>query len=97
MPQDFERSRATIHEREVKGGHGRGIALDFRSALWFYAGNERGAKWAAVMFSLIVVPSLNANYSFKYFGQGKGVSAYSFIDERHFLFHSTVALLLVLI
>jgi TnpA family transposase len=38
----------------------------------------------------VVVPSLNANYSFKYFGQGKGVSAYSFIDERHFLFHSTV-------
>ncbi len=36
------------------------------------------------------VDSLNANYSFKYFGQGKGVSAYTFIDERHFLFHSTV-------
>jgi TnpA family transposase len=34
--------------------------------------------------------SLNANYSFKYFGQGKGVSVYSFIDERHLLFHSTV-------
>ena len=38
----------------------------------------------------VVVPSLNANYSFKYFGQGKGVSAYSFIDVRHFLFHPTV-------
>jgi TnpA family transposase len=25
-----------------------------------------------------------------YFGQHKGVSVYSFIDERHFLFHSTV-------
>lgn len=36
------------------------------------------------------VDSLNANYSFKYFGQGKGASAYTFIDERHFLFHSTV-------
>ena len=36
------------------------------------------------------VDSLNANYSFKYFGRGKGVSAYTFIDERHFLFHSTV-------
>jgi TnpA family transposase len=34
--------------------------------------------------------SLNANYSFKYFGRGKGVSVYSFIDERHLLFHSTV-------
>lgn len=36
------------------------------------------------------VDALNANYSFKYFGQGKGVSAYTFIDERHFLFHSTI-------
>ena len=34
--------------------------------------------------------SLNANYSFKYFGKGKGVSIYSFIDERHFLFYSVV-------
>jgi len=38
----------------------------------------------------VAVPSLNSNYSFKYFGQGKGVSVYRFIDERHFLFHSTV-------
>ena len=34
--------------------------------------------------------SLLASRSFKYFGQGKGVSAYSFIDERHFLWHSTM-------
>jgi len=34
--------------------------------------------------------SLNANYAFKYFGKGKGVSIYSFIDERHLLFHSIV-------
>jgi hypothetical protein len=34
--------------------------------------------------------SLNANYSFKYFGKGKGVSVYSFIDERHLLFYSAV-------
>lgn len=34
--------------------------------------------------------SLNANYSFKYFGKGRGVSVYSFIDERHLLFHSEV-------
>ena len=38
----------------------------------------------------VAVDSLNANYSFKYFGQGKGVSAVNFIDERRFLFHSTV-------
>jgi TnpA family transposase len=38
----------------------------------------------------VAVDSLNANYSFKYFGQARGVTVYSFIDERHFLFHSTV-------
>ncbi len=38
----------------------------------------------------VSLPSLNANYSFKYFGQNKGVSVYSFIDERHLLFYSTV-------
>ena len=35
-------------------------------------------------------PSLNANYSFKYFGQIQGVSAYTFIDERGFLWYSLV-------
>jgi len=34
--------------------------------------------------------SLNANYSFKYFGSGKGVSVYSFANERSTTFHSTV-------
>ena len=32
--------------------------------------------------------SLAASRSFKYFGQGQGVSAYTFIDERHMLWHS---------
>jgi TnpA family transposase len=34
--------------------------------------------------------SLNANYSFKYFGKGQGVTANTFIDERNFLWHSLV-------
>jgi TnpA family transposase len=34
--------------------------------------------------------SLLASRSFKYFGQGQGVSAYTFIDERHFLWHSVM-------
>ena len=34
--------------------------------------------------------SLNANYSFKYFGSGRGVSVYSFADERSATSHSTV-------
>ena len=38
----------------------------------------------------VMVPSLNAAYSYKYFGFGKGVSAYSFIDEKSRLFYSTV-------
>ncbi len=38
----------------------------------------------------IGVDSLHANYSFKYFGKGKGVSCYTFIDEMHRLFYSTV-------
>lgn len=38
----------------------------------------------------IGVESLNSNYSYKYFGKGKGVSVYSFIDESHRLFYSTV-------
>ena len=32
--------------------------------------------------------SLAAGRSFKYFGQGQGVSAYTFVDERHILWHS---------
>jgi len=38
----------------------------------------------------IGVDSLNANYSFKYFGHKKGVSVHSFIDERNIFFYSTV-------
>lgn len=36
------------------------------------------------------VDSLLASYSFKYFGKDKGVTMYTFIDERHALFYSTV-------
>ncbi len=32
--------------------------------------------------------SLHASRSFKYFGQGQGVSAYTCVDERNFLWHS---------
>jgi len=38
----------------------------------------------------ISVDSLNANYSYKYFGKGKGVSVYGFIDQSHRLFYGTV-------
>lgn len=38
----------------------------------------------------VTVPSINATHSFKYFGTGKGVSAYSFIDEKSKLFYNSV-------
>lgn len=34
--------------------------------------------------------SLNANYSFEYFGKGQGISVNTFIDERNLLWHSLV-------
>ena len=34
--------------------------------------------------------SLIASRSFKYFGQGQGVSTYTFVDERHLLWHSVL-------
>ena len=36
------------------------------------------------------IDSTNAGFSFKYFGTAKGVSVYTFIDESHKLFYSTV-------
>lgn len=38
----------------------------------------------------VSVYSLHANYSYKYFGKGKGVSIYTFLDERQLLFYETV-------
>jgi TnpA family transposase len=38
----------------------------------------------------VAVESLVANYSFKYFGKDKGVSVYTFIDEKQSLFYSNV-------
>jgi TnpA family transposase len=33
---------------------------------------------------------LHAGYSFKYFGADQGVSAYTFLDMRHFFYHSLI-------
>jgi TnpA family transposase len=35
----------------------------------------------------VAVDSLLASYSYKYFGKGKGVTIYTFLDERQLLFH----------
>lgn len=43
-----------------------------------------GQKWK------VINDSLNANYSFKYYGQDQGVTVNSFIDRRNLLFYSTV-------
>src|ERR1700757_1748240 len=34
--------------------------------------------------------SLSSNHSFKYFGRGQGISAYTFVDERNLFWHSLV-------
>lgn len=38
----------------------------------------------------VAVDSLLASHSFKYFGKGKGVSVYGFIDQRNFNFYAMV-------
>ena len=38
----------------------------------------------------VTIPSLHATHSSKYFGTGKGVSVYSFIDEKDRLYYNTV-------
>ncbi len=38
----------------------------------------------------VSVPSINASYSYKYFGSGKGITAYSFIDDYSRLYYNTV-------
>jgi TnpA family transposase len=43
-----------------------------------------GQKWK------VINDSLNASYSFKYYGQDQGVTVNSFIDRRNLLFYSTV-------
>lgn len=43
-----------------------------------------GQKWK------VMYDSLNAHYSFKYYGKDQGVTVASFIDKRHLLFYSTV-------
>ena len=35
-------------------------------------------------------PTLNASYSYKYFGKGKGISINSFVDEKNLIFHTNV-------
>ena len=38
----------------------------------------------------VALNPVKRGYSFKYFGADKGVSAYTFIDMRHFLHHSLI-------
>jgi Tn3 transposase DDE domain len=54
-----------------------------RQAGWLHTSSD-GQKYG------VAVESLNANYSFKYLGKDAGVSSYTFIDERHFLWHHDV-------
>ena len=38
----------------------------------------------------VAVPSIHAGHSYKYFGKGRGVTAYSFIDEYSRVFYDTI-------
>ncbi len=55
----------------------------------YQEGEKRHTSSDGQKFS-VRVNSLDASYSHKYFGTQKGVSIYTFIDESHKLFHSTV-------
>ena len=56
----------------------------FRKNPWRKATSSDGQKFN------VAVPSLQATYSIKYFGTGKGVSVYSFINDKYALFYNTV-------
>jgi TnpA family transposase len=49
-----------------------------------------GGMLATTWVQIIKAVLLLSGYSFKYFGTAKGVSVYTFIDESHKLFYSTV-------
>jgi len=44
----------------------------------------------SILSVIVFSKSLNANYSFKYFGKDQGVSVYTFLDHSHRLFYGTV-------
>jgi hypothetical protein len=45
---------------------------------------------AMIGLTWVRADSLSANYPYKYFGKGQGVSAYTFRDERDLLWYSVV-------
>jgi TnpA family transposase len=49
-----------------------------------------GSYTASARCLPLFIMVLHARYSFKYFGQDQGVSAYTFIDMRHFLPYSLI-------
>ncbi|MEQ8882664.1 MAG: Tn3 family transposase [Cyclobacteriaceae bacterium] len=58
-------------------------------ALYKKVGEETHTSSDGQKFN-VSVPSINASYSYKYFGSGKGITAYSFIDDYSRLYYNTV-------
>lgn len=80
-------SRKTLHaanQRIIELIHKLKLSDVFVSDQEQFHGSSDGRKVN------VGVESLLASYSFKYFGKDKGVSVYTFIDERQALFHSLV-------
>lgn len=70
------------------------MLVDFMSKMWL---PEQFQKEQNLLHTssdgkkrCVSAESLNANYSYKYFGHGRGSNIYTFIDERNILFYSTV-------
>ncbi len=72
------------NQRIVSAIHGLGLANNYINKPSILHSSSDGRKVN------VSVDSLHANYSFKYFGKEKGVTMYTFIDERQSLFYSTV-------
>ena len=72
------------NQRVVSAIHGLGLANNYINKPSILHSSSDGRKVN------VSVDSLHASYSFKYFGKDKGVTMYTFIDERQSLFHSTV-------
>lgn len=68
--------------------------IQFMSKLWlptlFLKDKELLHSSGDAKKFVVSAESLNANFSFKYFGQNHGSSVYTFLDERQMLFYTTI-------
>jgi TnpA family transposase len=85
----------TLIIRHIKGRHSTDTVNNFMNRLELpnLFRKKKGKLHTSSDGQKIAVASdetIDAHYSFKYFGRGKGITSYSFIDERFIPFYSTV-------